>query len=273
MALATFEGKVAVVTGGASGIGRALAVQLLAAGASVCLADIDAAELARAESELRGRALPGRALCAVETDVANPESVGRLAMAAAKRLGAVDLLCANAGVVTAYGGAPDEMPLGDWRWLMDVNYFGVVHCLQAFLPPMRAKPTASHVLITASSSGVLPTANRAAYCASKHAVVGLAESLYLQLKPTPIGVSLLVPGVTATKLIEADRNRAPGAPGRPLNPKLLAQAKPPEYVAQRALAGVRSGMFWILTHEDCASAVRARAAAMADGTAPPDAYH
>jgi len=273
VALTNLEGRTAVVTGGALGIGRALATELLRQGASVCLADIDTAALASTAAELRAGLPAAQRLCTHVTDVAQPQSVLALAQAARSELGDVDLLCSNAGVTTAYGGAPDEMPLADWHRQFDVNVFGLVHCLQAFLPAMRAKSTSSHVLITASSAGLLPTANRAAYCASKHAVVGIGESLYLQLKGTPIGVTLLCPGVTATRMLEPDRNRPDGKPGRPLNPALLAHAKSPEEVARQAIAGVRTGMFWVLTHDDLRPAVLARAQAMAGGVAPPDSYH
>jgi NAD(P)-dependent dehydrogenase (short-subunit alcohol dehydrogenase family) len=185
----------------------------------------------------------------------------------------VHLLCANAGVCTPFGGAPDETPLGDWHLMLGVNLYGIVHCLQSFLPAMRATRRPAHVLMTASSSGILATANRAAYSASKHAVVGLAESLYLQLKGTMIGVSLLCPGVTATRMINPDRNRPAGAPGRALPAELFARAKPPADVAQQAVAGIKRGQFWILTHDDLRPAVLDRARAMAAGDPPPDSYH
>jgi NAD(P)-dependent dehydrogenase (short-subunit alcohol dehydrogenase family) len=273
MALTMLQGKNAVVTGGAMGIGFALAEELLSRGASVCLADIDERALGTATAELAARLQPGQRVLMQITDVAQPQSVAALAEFAWRELGTVDLLCANAGVTTAYGGAPDEMPLADWHRQFDVNVFGVVHCLQAFLPRMRTKASPSHVLITASSAGLLPTANRAAYCASKHAVVGIGESLYLQLKGTPIGVTLLCPGVTATRMLEPDRNRPDGMPGRPLNPALLAHAKRAEEVARLAVAAVVSGAFWVLTHDDLKPAVLARAAAMASAASPPDSYH
>jgi len=273
MGLTTLQGKTAVVTGAARGIGRALVEELLHRGASVCLADIDVDALETTTAQLAQRVPPGQRLLAQPTDVARPESVAALAEVAWREFGTVDLLCANAGVTTAYGGAPDEMPLPDWHRQFDVNVFGVIHCLQAFLPRLRAQASSSHVLITASSAGLLPTANRAAYCASKHAVVGLGESLFLQLKGTSIGVTLLCPGVTATRMLEPDRNRPDGKPGRPLNPALLAQAKAPDEVARLAVAGVVAGNFWVLTHEDLKPAVLARAAAMAGATAPPDSYH
>ena len=273
MALATLDKKTAVVTGAAMGIGRALVEELLRHGASVCLADIDGAALSATAAQLTERLRPGQRVLAQVTDVSQPGSVAALAEVAWRELGTVDLLCANAGVTTAYGGAPDEMPLADWHRQFDVNVFGLVHCLQAFLPRMRAQASPSHILITASSAGLLPTANRAAYCASKHAVVGIGESLFLQLKGTPIGVTLLCPGVTATRMLEPDRNRPDGKPGRPLNPALLAHAKRPEEVARLAVAAVMAGTFWVLTHEDLKPAVLARAAAMAGATAPPDSYH
>ena len=273
MTLATLTGRAAVVTGGAMGIGRAIAEELLRQGASVCLADIDRGALEMTGAQLAGQLQRGQRVVTQITDVARPESVNDLAEVAWRELGTVDLLCANAGVTTAYGGAPDEMPLADWHRQFDVNVFGLVHCLQAFLPRMRAQASPSHILITASSAGLLPTANRAAYCASKHAVVGIGESLFLQLKGTPIGVTLLCPGVTATRMLEPDRNRPDGKPGRPLNPALLAHAKRPEEVARLAVAAVMAGTFWVLTHEDMKPAVLARAAAMAGATAPPDSYH
>lgn len=273
MALTSLEGKNALVTGAAMGIGRALVEELLERGASVCLVDVDRQALDETCAQLAARVRPGQRLLAHVADVASAESVNAMAEAAWRELGTVDLVCANAGVTTAYGGAPDQMPLADWRRLFDVNVFGVIHCLQAFLPRLRASAAPSHVLITASSAGLLPTANRAAYCASKHAVVGLSESLFLQLRGTPIGVTLLCPGVTATRMLEADRHRPQGMPGRPLNPALLAQAKSPREVARMAIAGVLAGTFWVLTHEDLKPAVLARAAAIASAAPPPDAYH
>lgn len=273
MTIAKIAGAAAVVTGAASGIGRALAEELIAQGASVYLADIDASQLAATFAALSPQLGPRQRLYTQVTDVADAESVAALAAAARKSLGTIDLLFANAGVTTPYGGAPDEMPLVEWHWQLNVNFFGVVHCLRSFLPGMRAQLTPSHVVITASSAGLLATANRAAYAASKHAVVGLGESLYLQLKGTPIGVSLLCPGVTDTPMLNPDRHRPAGQPGRALNPALLAHAKTAQFVAQMAIDGVKAGRFWILTHEDLKPAVLARAQAMAAGTPPPDSYH
>jgi len=273
MALTSLEGKNAVVTGAAMGIGRALVEELLKRGASVALIDIDRAALDASVAELGAQLQLGQRVFGLVADIASPESVTAMAEAAWRQLGTVDLLCANAGVTTPYGGAPDEMPLADWHRVFDVNVFGLIHCLQAFLPRLRVRGTPSHILITGSSAGLLPTANRAAYCASKHAVVGLSESLFLQLKGTPIGVTLLCPGVTATRMLEADRQRPQGMPGRPLNPALIAHAKPPQEVARAALEGVLAGRFWVLTHEDLRPAVLARAAAIAGAAPPPDAYH
>jgi NAD(P)-dependent dehydrogenase (short-subunit alcohol dehydrogenase family) len=273
MALQSLDGKVAVVTGAANGIGKALVDELLREGMSVCLADIERPALAEAARDCARLVRPGRRVTTHVSDVSRPEEVLALAAAAREELGNVHLLCANAGTVTSFGGAPDETPLDDWHLMMSVNLFGVVHCLQAFVPGMRAMREGSHVLMTASSAGILATGNRAAYCASKHAVVGLGESLYLQLKGTNIGVSLLCPGVTATRLIDPDRNRPKGAPGRPFSAALLSRAKPPSEIARQAIAGIKAGKFWILTHEDLPAAVCARARAIATGEAPPDSYH
>src|SRR5512134_1292664 len=158
MALESLGGKIAVVTGAARGIGRALVEELVSQGASVCLADVDETALDQTTREISVQLRHGQRLLAQATDVAQPDSVDALASAACARLGDVDLLCANAGVTTAYGGAPDEMPLADWHRQFDVNFFGVVHCLQSFLPRMRARAGPSHILITASSAGLLPTA-------------------------------------------------------------------------------------------------------------------
>jgi NAD(P)-dependent dehydrogenase (short-subunit alcohol dehydrogenase family) len=273
MSIASLAGRTAVVTGAASGIGWAIVEELLAQGASVFLADVDDAALCDGLRRLAAVVKPGQCVDGRTTDVSKEESVIALADAAAATLGEIDLLFANAGVTTPYGGAPDETPLADWHWQFDVNVFGIVHCLRVFLPRMRAKRSASHIVLTASSSGLLPTGNRAAYCASKHAVIGLGESLYLQLKGTQVGVSLLVPGVTDTPMLRPDRHRPDGKPGRPLNPALVAQAKAPRVVARMAVEAVKSGAFWIVTHEDIKPAVLARAQAIAGGSLPPDSYH
>jgi NAD(P)-dependent dehydrogenase (short-subunit alcohol dehydrogenase family) len=271
--LQPLTGKVAVVTGAANGIGKALASELLREGMSLCLADLERATLEQTAAELSAQVHAGQRVTHRVTDVTRPDEVQVLADAARADLGSVHLLCANAGTVTPFGGAPDETPLEDWHRMMDVNFFGVVHCLKAFMPAMRAAHESAHILITASSSGILPTGNRAAYCASKHAVVGLAESLYIQLRGSTIGVSLLCPGVTATRLIDPDRARPAGAPGRALPAALLARAKPPADVARQAVEAVKAGRFWILTHDDLAPAVLERAQAIASGSNPPDSYH
>jgi NAD(P)-dependent dehydrogenase (short-subunit alcohol dehydrogenase family) len=272
-ALPNLDAKVAVVTGAANGIGLKIVHQLLQEGMSVCLLDVETDTLNAALHDCMVRVRPGRRVIAKQVDVTQPEAVQAAATAIRAELGDVHLLCANAGICTPSGGAPDETPLVEWHQMLSVNLFGIVHSLQAFLPAMRATQQPAYVLLTASSSGILATANRAAYSASKHAVVGLAESLYLQLKGTQIGVSLLCPGVTATRMINPDRNRPAGALGRPLSAALLARAKPPIEVAQQAVAGIKRGQFWILTHDDLRPAVLDRARAMAAGEPPPDSYH
>lgn len=282
MSLMELDGKIAVVTGAASGIGRALAEALLAEGMAVCLADVERGALERAQTELRSRARPGRRVIAQETDVSNAEQVEDLADRVGRELGDPHLLCSNAGVANP-GGAPDEVPASDWEWIFGVNFYGAVHCLRSFLPRMRKLGAPAHILFTASSAGILATANGPVYAASKHAVVGLAESLHHQLKKTQIGVSLLCPEFVATRILEAERNRPAALAGRPADPETaaaierykgyIAQAMSPSEVARQSVEAIKAGRFWILTHARTRDAVRARAEAMIMSTLPPDPIH
>jgi len=195
------EGKVAVVTGAASGIGRAMAGAFAAQGCRVVLADIEEAPLAEAARELEAA---GAETLAVPTDVTKAEALIALADAAESRFGTSHILCNNAGVAPI--ARVLETTIEDWRWVFEVNLFGVVHGIQAFGPRLVAQGE-GHIVNTASSGGLLSIPGFGAYCATKHAVVGLSETLYQELVGTGVGVSVLCPGLVATRIFESERNR------------------------------------------------------------------
>jgi NAD(P)-dependent dehydrogenase (short-subunit alcohol dehydrogenase family) len=259
------EGRVAVVTGGASGIGRALAAKLGAAGASVVVADVDAAAAAATANELGGDCV------ALPVDVADAASVASLAAAVVDRFGHVDLLFNNAGVST-FNLMKDQTPQ-DWRWVIDVDLWGVVHGIQAFVPIMRAQGTPAHIVNTSSMGGVmggLPFIGP--YAAAKAAVVSLSETLRVELamEGLPIGVSVLCPGSTVSSIMESERVR-PAELGNEQRTDAAESLRvmikesftgptglPAEVVADRTLQAVAEGRFWIFPHATEKSIVQAR---------------
>jgi NAD(P)-dependent dehydrogenase (short-subunit alcohol dehydrogenase family) len=201
------RGRVAVVTGAASGIGRALAGRFARDGMKLVLADIEAAPLAAAGDELRAA---GADVMAEPVDVADAARVEALAEAAYRRFGAVHLLCNNAGVAAAALRTPAwETRLEDWHWTIGVNLMGVVHGIRAFVPRMLAGGDEGHVVNTASVAGLLTGSGP--YFASKHGVVSISEGLYKDLKAAgaKVSASVLCPGVIRTAILEAERNRPP----------------------------------------------------------------
>jgi NAD(P)-dependent dehydrogenase (short-subunit alcohol dehydrogenase family) len=239
MSESRLAGRTAVITGAAGGIGAALAAELGARGMSVVVADIDAVGVRRTAGELRARGV--RAI-GVEVDVADPDSVAALAEASVAEFGSVELLCNNAGVLLF--GAVADASIGDWRWLSSVNVEGMLNCLHAFLPAMRAASGWRYVMNTASTHAFLPeTAHTALYSATKHAVVGITLGLRPELAADGIGVTLLCPGQAATAILDSQRNR-PAIFGRrgaePFGTGVLPTeiAIPPEEVAQLAVEGI-----------------------------------
>ena len=194
-----FAGKVAVITGAASGIGRALALDFARRGMRIVAADIEEAPLADLAFQLTEL---GAECLQHPTDVSRLESVQALAAAAFERFGAVHVLCNNAGVTT--GGVPlIKVKHEDWQWVLGVNLWGVVHGLEAFLPRMVEQNAPGHIVNTASILGqTVLWANTGPYVASKYAVVGLSETLALELKDTPIGVTVLCPGTVDTPSLD-----------------------------------------------------------------------
>lgn len=161
------HGKVGVVTGGASGIGKAIAAAMVAEGMQVMIADIEGDRLHSTAREI------GAIAC--QTDVSSAQQVDALAASAIRQFGSVDVVCNNAGIGPM---APlHELTLNDWRWILDVNLWGVIHGVASFLPLLRANPAGGHIVNTASMAALMPVPGLVAYCASKYAVIGLSEAM------------------------------------------------------------------------------------------------
>jgi len=252
-------GRVAVVTGGASGIGRALAHACAGAGMKVVVADLDRVRVQEVETDLRSH---GTEALGVRTDVADAEDMRRLADMTFSEFGAAHLVCLNAGV--AAGGVAWELDERAWRWVLDVNLWGLIHGVRVFVPGLVAQGE-GHVLVTASIGGLIGSPGMAAYSASKHAAIGVAESLRedLRLVGSPVGVTALCPGFTRTRMNDSARNwpghlgapPEPGlAPGHPqLREAFLARmddAWDPAEVAAEALSAVRINEFWAVTDDE-----------------------
>lgn len=205
-----FKGKVAVVTGAASGIGRALAAKSAQEGMKVVLADVEEPALKQAEGELKAS---GAQVLAVRTDVSQATEVETLARQAFETYGAVHLLFNNAGVLNTSslfaGTTVWESALADWQWVLGVNLWGVIHGLHAFVPRMLAQESEGHIVNTASSTGLISGAGLGVYKASKHGIVTLSETLALELAAhgARLKASVLCPDWVNTRIINAERNR------------------------------------------------------------------
>ncbi len=254
-------GKTAFVTGGASGIGLAMAHAFAAAGMRVMLADIEAKPLEAAVAGFKAKPDEVRG---VVCDVANYESVEHAAQAAIDAFGKVHVVCNNAGVSSRNA---DEISLPDWRWVIDVNLMGVVHGVKAFLPHIRAHQEGGHIVNTASMAGFLPGIGFTPYTATKFAVVGISEGLATQLAPDGIGISVLCPGWVSTKISDSGRNRQSGygaAPARELTEvekKIAALVKDgmkPADVAALVLKAVRDNDLYVFTHPHMRPALEKR---------------
>ena len=254
--------RVAVVTGAASGVGRALALRFAREGMRVVVADVEAPALAECATAL---AAQGVHVESVVTDVSRAEDVERLARAAFDAFGGVHVLCNNAGVWGNTSGAYLwENTLRDWEWTLGVNLWGVVHGIRAFLPRMLERGDPGHVVNTASLAGLI--SGRGIYGATKHAVVSISESLYHDLASAKarVGVSVLCPGLVDTRIFAAARNRpsalldggsaaerdklASGEGALMARLRAMPGVLPPESVADEVLAAIREERFWILPH-------------------------
>jgi len=258
------DGKVAVVTGGGSGIGAALARAFAAQGMDVVVADIEAGAAEKVAAELR---LSGRRALAVQTDVSVPESVAALAERTYAELGACHVLCNNAGVLLM--GALESRTAADWEWVLGVNLWGVIHGVLAFVPRMLAQPGEKQIVNTGSLAGLLAAPGVGVYGTAKFGVVGLSEHLRLDLARHGIGVSVVCPGGVQTKILHSERNR-PSALGRSKISRedielVLGTAavhpdemQPPEAIAAAVLEGIRANDAFIVTHAHYRGAVEAR---------------
>ena len=249
-----FEGRTAVVTGAASGIGFALAERFAQARMNVVLADIEKNALDRAVKSLEERQ---HRVVGVVVNTMLKESVHDLARRAIDAFGKVHVLCNNAGVAAGSeaGKAVWELPDTDWEWVMGVNFYGVLYGLQAFVPHMLAHGEPGHVVNTASLAGLLPGGGP--YSVSKHGVVALSEGLHrdLKLRNAAIRASVLCPGLVNTQIYDAERNRpgrtgASGAdsPGAQQMKAMLSGGKQPAEVAQIVFDAIEAERFYVLPH-------------------------
>src|SRR5256885_2579455 len=283
----TLEGRVAVVTGGASGIGRAMGERFAREGMKVVLADVEEPALQATVKDLEAEGLD---VLGVVTNVADFSSVEALRDVALDAFGAVHLVCNNAGVGAGASGQMWDHELNDWRWALGVNVWGVIHGIKAFVPAMLAGGDEGHVVNTSSGNGgISPLPSTPIYALSKSSVVTLTESLYAQLQAVGarVSASVLFPGpnVLRTGLFSSWRNRPPeyANPNPPAKPpttiesfeKAMADAgvdlvyPPTEEVAGRVVDAVLADQFWILPpSERSDQQIKARAQSMLERSNP-----
>lgn len=251
------EGRVAVVTGAAGGIGEGLARAATAAGMKVVLADIEADNAERVASEIRAG---GGEAIGVACDVSDANSVEGLADIAWDTFGGAHLLCNNAGVLV--NGPLVDTTDDDWNWLFNVNVMGVMNGIRTFVPRIREHGQGGHIVNTASVSGLTAIPGIGIYSTTKYAVVGISEALSVELVEDDIGVSVLCPGGVDTKINDAGRNR-PHIFGGPQDSSLppvaeevedgtfeaeLGELLQPDQVAELVFTAVRNGELYVLTH-------------------------
>jgi NAD(P)-dependent dehydrogenase (short-subunit alcohol dehydrogenase family) len=277
-----FDGRVAVVTGAASGIGLGIARTAARAGMRVVLSDVEEPALLEAEKEV---AALGAETLAVRTDVSKADDVDALAAASYDTFGAVHLLCNNAGVFQ--GGVSWKRTDADWDWVLGVNVYGIIHGIRAFVPRMLESREPGHIVNTASVAGITTVAYSAPYVVSKFAAAALTECLAHDLRAegaTSIGVSCLVPGAVDTKIAHSTRNRPDEPPSEVqasdhhfvadmLADMTATRGRHPDEAGEIVFDGVRNGQFWITTMDSYEELLRPRLDAMLAGDLPPGAQY
>lgn len=254
------KGKVAVVTGAASGIGLALTEQFVAEGMRVVMADVEEEVLAQSASQLEGA---GADVLGVLCDVSDPAAVQDLASQTLSAYGGVHVVCNNAGV--SPGGLMLETTAEEWEWIVGVNVLGVAHGVVAF-GPLLAEAGEGHIVNTASEAGLVTNSVLGMYCATKHAVVGLSESLWRELHPLGVGVSCLCPNLVNTRIFQSERNRpyaaeltaTQNAIMTPMREMISARGLAPSEVAGHVADAIVEDRFWVFTHDITPAAAAAR---------------
>ena len=266
------SGKAALITGGASGIGLGIATALLGAGMRVVIADMRRENLDRAREQLRG---PVHLL---QLDVTDRAAVQAAAAQVQARVGNLHLLCANAGVGDI--GYLKDASYDDWDWILGVTLGGVINCVTTFLPLMRAHGEPGHVVATSSMAGLLPLNHGGVYSVAKSAVVGMMEALRMELAATPIGVSVLCPGMTRTNIrttleLRPERFRPAVMPAPPAEPPpagaapdFMKHAMDPSEVGAKVLRGIRRNDLYILPHAEFGEMLQSHFQQLVDAMPP-----
>ncbi len=272
-------GKTAFITGGASGIGFAMAQAFLNEGMNVAIADIDADALASAETRLAGS---NAKVLAVQLDVTDRDQYQAVADSVEAALGNIHVVCNNAGVYR--GGSLDAVTYEDWDWVMGVNLGGVVNGIQTLVNRLKAHGEGGHIVNTSSMAGVMTSPGLGVYNASKFAVVGMSEALRTDLEAFDIGVSVLCPGMVRTQILDSERtrpdqfevneasaNEAAQAHSEMMNLAMNAGIEPSE-VADLVVQGIKENQLYLFPHPEMKEAVVARMTALAEafGEADPE---
>ncbi len=275
-----FEGRVAVITGAASGIGRALTEKCIAEGMHVVMADIEEAALERASAELQ--ATTNNKVLPIVTNVAIEAELRNVLDKTLEELGGVHLLFNNAGV--GGGGNAWNATQKDWDWVMGVNLWSVIYGLRVFVPQMLSQDTPCHIVNTASVAGLIGGSTNALYSVTKHGVVALTENLSVDLKAegAKIGCSVLCPGFVNTNIFDSSRNRPSALANEAAPPiptaedeqrmamfrEILRQGMQPAQIADIVFDAVRRDQLYILTHDNFAEMIRTRADNIVSGNNP-----
>jgi NAD(P)-dependent dehydrogenase (short-subunit alcohol dehydrogenase family) len=264
-----FKGKVAVITGAAAGIGRAIAESAAREGMRVVISDLEEETLAKADEEMLA---VGYSVLPLVADVSKASDVEALAQKTLQAFGVVHLLCNNAGVIA--GTSIWESTIADWKWVIDVNLWGVIHGVRTFVPIMLRQDIECHIVNTASIAGLVCGPNWGVYRVTKHGVVALSETLYCELmeRNARIKVSVLCPGQVKTRLLDSERNRPLELKNNPteekISPKyeildkkvrkIFQTATPTDQIADCVFRAIREEKLYIFTHPPSKEMIRSR---------------